>query len=123
MQMPRYLRSSSLAAVALLLCTLGVSYTAAQKLPNPPPSDDARKKPVEDIVTMEKFVASADAGLAASAPAQSVFGFDKSLVETPRAISIIPDTQLQQFNITKSEDMVKVSPSTYSNFRFGLQAR
>ena len=107
-------RSRLFAAILLTAVCTAVSSVFAQA----PASPETPKK--EDVVVLDKFVAN-ESGIGAAPPSQSAFGFDKSLIETPRAVSIIPDAQLQQFNITKSEDMVKVAPSTYSNFRFGLQ--
>jgi len=49
------------------------------------------------------------------------FGFDKPLMDTPRAITVVSSEMLDIGAIRSSEDLVKIAPSTYSNFRFGLQ--
>ena len=114
--MPKFL-PSILFTAALLSCVPFTPKAAAQSAPAPAAADDSKK----DVVTMDKFVASADTGLPADNPDKTVFGFDKPPEETARAITLIPDLQLMQMNLTKAEDIVKAVPGTFSNFRFGLQ--
>lgn len=79
----------------------------------------------EDIVLLEKFVSSEKkydpTGLMNDRPVGSAFGFDKPLADTPKAISVISTLQMETVGIRVSDDLVKVAPSTYSNFRYGLQ--
>ncbi|HKB91816.1 MAG TPA: TonB-dependent receptor plug domain-containing protein, partial [Opitutaceae bacterium] len=79
----------------------------------------------DNVVELEKFVADEKpmdaAGIMTTRPVSSAFGFDKSLVDTPRAITVVSQQQLDATGIRNSEDLVKVAPGTFSNFRFGLQ--
>ncbi|WP_082453948.1 TonB-dependent siderophore receptor [Sphingomonas sp. Leaf62] len=50
----------------------------------------------------------------------SVFGFDKTLVETPRSASTISDEQIERFGITDIYDLVAQSPGTFTNSFFGV---
>lgn len=79
----------------------------------------------EDIVKMEKFVAEEaldDKALVLPVePTRSVFGLSQSLAETPRSATVVNATLLDNMGIRNTEDLIKISPSTYSNFRFGLQ--
>ncbi|MCX6950779.1 MAG: hypothetical protein NTV51_01120 [Verrucomicrobia bacterium] len=79
----------------------------------------------EDIVLLEKFIAGDKkldpTGLLTDRPVGSAFGFDKALSETPKAITLISTAQMETVGIRVSDDLVKVAPSTYSNFRYGLQ--
>lgn len=50
----------------------------------------------------------------------SVFGFDKTLVETPRSASTISDEQIERFGITEIYDLVAQSPGTFTNSFFGV---
>src|SRR5258708_23243196 len=88
-------------------------------------SETAPEKKEEAVVTMEKFVTDekgSDAlGLFTTKPSGVAFGFDKTLVETPRAITIISSQQMDSLGIHNTEDLVKAAPSTYTLFRFGLQ--
>jgi outer membrane receptor protein involved in Fe transport len=54
-------------------------------------------------------------------PIQSVVGFGKTLVETPRSVTVISAELLNSAGIENVEDLYQIAPSTYTNFRFGLQ--
>src|SRR4051812_34799610 len=79
----------------------------------------------EDVIVLEKFDASDKkydpTGLITDRPVGSAFGFDKSLSDTPKAITLISTQQMESIGLRVSDDLVKVAPSTYSNFRYGLQ--
>lgn len=49
----------------------------------------------------------------------SVFGFDKTLVETPRSASTVSSDQLERFGITQIYDLVTQVPGTFSSSYFG----
>lgn len=76
-------------------------------------------------MVLEKFIASEKpfdpTGLINNRPVASAFGFDKPIVEAPKAITVISTQQMESVGIRVSDDLVKVAPSTYSNFRYGLQ--
>src|SRR5256885_11222962 len=79
----------------------------------------------EDVIVLEKFDASDKkydpTGLITDRPVGSAFGFDKALSDTPKAITLISTQQMESIGLRVSDDLVKVAPSTYSNFRYGLQ--
>ncbi|PTQ11897.1 TonB-dependent receptor [Sphingomonas oleivorans] len=50
----------------------------------------------------------------------SVFGFDKTLVETPRSASTISEEQIERFGITDIYDLVAQAPGTFTNSFFGV---
>jgi len=50
----------------------------------------------------------------------SVFGFNKTLVETPRSASTISSEQIERFGITDIYDLVAQSPGTFTNSFFGV---
>jgi iron complex outermembrane receptor protein len=50
----------------------------------------------------------------------SVFGFDKTLVETPRSASTISEEQMERFGITEIYDLVAQAPGTFTNSFFGV---
>jgi iron complex outermembrane receptor protein len=50
----------------------------------------------------------------------SVFGFDKTLVETPRSASTISEEQMERFGITTIYDLVAQAPGTFTNSFFGV---
>jgi len=49
----------------------------------------------------------------------SVFGFNKTLVETPRAASTVSSEQLDRFGITQIYDLVSQVPGTFTSSFFG----
>lgn len=49
----------------------------------------------------------------------SVFGFDKTLAETPRSASSVSSEQLERFGITQIYDLVTQTPGTFSSSYFG----
>lgn len=49
-----------------------------------------------------------------------VFGFGKSLLETPRSVSTISADQMERFNITDIQELVAFSPGTFTQSFFGV---
>lgn len=49
----------------------------------------------------------------------SVFGFDKTLVETPRSASSVSSEQLERFGITQIYDLVSQAPGIFTSSFFG----
>ena len=56
-----------------------------------------------------------------SGPSESSFGFAKSLLDTPRAVSFISEEQINLFGISTVEDLTRLVPGTYTTTRYGLQ--
>jgi iron complex outermembrane recepter protein len=54
-------------------------------------------------------------------PLQSVFGFSKSILETPRSISSISAETIDRMALTAVEDLVRVVPGVFTTTRFGIQ--
>ncbi|KHK93284.1 TonB-dependent siderophore receptor [Novosphingobium malaysiense] len=50
----------------------------------------------------------------------SVFGFEKTLTETPRSASTISSEQIERFGITDIYDLVAQSPGAFTNSFFGV---
>lgn len=50
----------------------------------------------------------------------SVFGFNKTLLETPRSASTISNEQIERFGITDIYGLVAQSPGTFTNSFFGV---
>lgn len=50
----------------------------------------------------------------------TVFGFDKTIAETPRSASTISSEQMERFGITDIYDLVAQSPGTFTNSFFGV---
>ena len=50
----------------------------------------------------------------------SVFGFDKTLLETPRSASTISSDQIARFDIVDIDELVALAPGTYTQSFFGV---
>jgi iron complex outermembrane recepter protein len=50
----------------------------------------------------------------------SIFGFDKTLTETPRSASSISQEQMERFGVTDIYDLVAQAPGTFTNSFFGV---
>ena len=78
----------------------------------------------EEVVELETFIAGEevedDLGLLQTEPVESVFGFDKSILETPRAVSSISAEFLEEFNVTSINDIVTFVPGTFTTSFFGV---
>ena len=50
----------------------------------------------------------------------SVFGFDKSVLETPRSVSTISSDQIERFGINDIDELVTLAPGTFTQSFFGV---
>ncbi len=78
----------------------------------------------EDAVELETFVAEEsvtdDLSILQSEPVDSVFGFNKSVLETPRSVSSISIELLEKFNVKGINDLVSFVPGTFTTSFFGV---
>jgi iron complex outermembrane receptor protein len=72
-----------------------------------------------EALSMEEVVVTGSLG---SLPGEDIqiFGFGKSLLETPRSASTISDEQLERFNITDIDELVAFAPGTFTQSFFGV---
>ncbi|MGY8853654.1 MAG: TonB-dependent receptor plug domain-containing protein, partial [Pseudomonadales bacterium] len=49
----------------------------------------------------------------------SVFGFDKSILETPRSASTVSSDQIERFGMSDIDDLVALAPGTFTQSFFG----
>jgi len=97
-----------LAATALLCCTAMTAPAFAQAAADP--SDEEGKE----------IVVTGSLGALPITDVGTVFGFDKTLVETPRSASSISSEQMERFGITDIYDLVAQAPGTFTNSFFGV---
>lgn len=101
----------ALLAAGLLSCTALTSTAWAQDAA--PAPADAPDQDAEIVVT----------GALEALPLKnvgSIFGFNKTLLETPRSASTISSEQIERFGITNIYDLVAQSPGTFTNSFFGV---
>ncbi len=53
-------------------------------------------------------------------PVESVFGFGKSVVDTPRAVTTISNELLEKSIITELDDLVALTPGSFTQSFFGV---
>lgn len=51
----------------------------------------------------------------------AVFGFSKSLLETPRSVSFISEEAIDTFSLSAVEDLARLAPGVFTTTRFGIQ--
>ena len=51
---------------------------------------------------------------------ESVFGFGKSILETPRSVSTISQEQLERFSVSDIDELVAFAPGTFTQSFFGV---
>jgi iron complex outermembrane receptor protein len=77
-----------------------------------------------DIVELEHYVTIGarfdPMGLLPVEPIDSVFGFDKSLLTTPRSVSVLGDELMNSYGVESALDVSKVVPSTFTTSIFGI---
>ncbi|HEY0685945.1 MAG TPA: TonB-dependent receptor [Steroidobacter sp.] len=105
--MKRSLLSRSVRAV----CSLSLAAAAVSTSP-------AR---AEDGATLDTVVVEGDRiNVIPTEPLESVFGFGKSAVETPRSITTISNEMLNKVMITEIDDLVALTPGSFTQSFFGV---
>ena len=78
----------------------------------------------EDVVELDTFVAeeevSDDLGMLQTEPVDSVFGFGKTILETPRAVSSVSSEFLDAFAVGSINDIVSFVPGSFTTSFFGV---
>ncbi|QJR79538.1 TonB-dependent receptor [Alteromonas pelagimontana] len=69
---------------------------------------------------VEKIQVTGSLGSLPGQDVQSVFGFGKSILETPRSASTISDEQMARFNVSDIDELVAFAPGTFTQSFFGV---
>lgn len=104
-------RAFALLAAGLMACTALASPVWAQ---DSAPADDDKTAEGGDIVITGSLNALPVKGVG------SIFGFDKTIVETPRSASTVSEEQMERFGATEIYDLVAQAPGTFTNSFFGV---
>lgn len=79
----------------------------------------------ESIVKLEAFIAEGsaigDIGAMTTRLSGSIYGIDLSLNETPRSVSIITSEMIDQFSVSSLNDLIKLTPGTFTSSFFGIE--
>lgn len=86
-----------------------------------PPATAAADEPV---VQLERFVTEGRSndpfGILPTEPVDSIFGFKKTLLDTPRSVSSLSDDLMTAYGIESALDVTKLVPSTFTTSIFGI---
>lgn len=78
----------------------------------------------EPILVLEKFVTGRGVGdtlgVLPSEPSQGVFGFGKTVMETPRSVSVVSAEMIAQYGVDNIEGLASIVPSSYTTSSFGI---
>ncbi|HYC71098.1 MAG TPA: TonB-dependent receptor [Opitutaceae bacterium] len=109
-----------LAAATGLACHLAAPSAPAQATPPP-----AAAPAAEPVIELERFIheeRNADPfSVLPTRETESVFGFNKSMQDTPRSISYISGEVIDTLALSAVEDLVRVVPGAFTVTRFGIQ--
>ena len=97
-------------AVAMALAIATTGQAIAQE------PDAANKKENE----IEKIQVTGSLGSLPGQDVEAVFGFGKSILETPRSASTISDEQMERFAISDIDELVAFAPGTFTQSFFGV---
>jgi outer membrane receptor for ferric coprogen and ferric-rhodotorulic acid len=67
---------------------------------------------------MEEIVVKGDLGSLSGENVKSVFGFNKSVLETPRSVSTISEEMMERFNMQDIDELVAVAPGSFTQSFF-----
>ncbi|MFT4633946.1 MAG: iron complex outermembrane receptor protein [Candidatus Pseudothioglobus sp.] len=69
---------------------------------------------------MEEVVVVGDLGSLPGENVKSIFGFNKSLLETPRSASTVSSEQMGRFNMVDIDELIVLAPGTFTQSFFGV---
>ncbi len=69
---------------------------------------------------MEEIVVKGDLGSLPGENVQSVFGFNKSVLETPRSISTISEEMMERFGMNDIDELIALAPGSFTQSFFGV---
>ena len=100
-----------LGGVALLTCLAAWSVSAETATTNAP---TVMEKTVVEGLPLDETV------LPTARPLSSVMGDDRSIIETPRSVSLITKAQMEARGISRMTDIGQLAPGAYTPERYGL---
>ncbi len=104
---------TSLRSVVTLLVSIALLFTAAHRAYAEESDDD-------DEEYIEELVVTGDLRSLPGENVESVFGFQKSLLELPRSASTVSWEQIERFNIKDIDELVALAPGTFTQSFFGV---
>ena len=110
-----HLATTLLLTAIFAVGSLSAQAPASTTPPAPPPDDE--------VVELEKFMVNGvpidQSVLPTTRPFNSVYGFDRSIIETPRNVTIFSREQLTAISVQDVRDFSKLTASSYTRSNFG----
>jgi iron complex outermembrane receptor protein len=79
----------------------------------------------EPVILLDKFVLEERVedplGMLPERPVEGAFGFQKSVLDTPRSVSLVSAEVIDAMSLSAVEDLVRVVPGVFTVTRFGIQ--
>ena len=72
----------------------------------------------EDVI--EEVVVTGDLNSLPGENVESIFGFNKSILETPRSVSTVSEELMDRMNMQDIDELVTVSPGSFTQSFFGV---
>jgi iron complex outermembrane receptor protein len=111
--------SMFVSASILTLCA--AQAASAQTQTTPPAEEKAPAPESDDTETREIVVTARDhAGLLETRPTSTVFGVDKSLLETPRSASFVSSVTLDRYGVQNITDLAALTPGAATAMWYGV---
>ena len=98
-------------AVSAVLATTAGNAALAERVQSPVPDDSGR---------VEELVVTADLDSLPGEGVTSLFGFNKSLLETPRSASTVSDEMMDRFIIRDIDELIGLVPGSFTQSFFGV---
>ena len=76
----------------------------------------------ETVVTAKAIGRETDSVLPTATPNNSAYGFDRSIMDTPRSVTAIQSSELEDNNIRTISDLTRSASSTFGPTVFGIQS-
>ena len=83
-------------------------------------STAARAEESDTAGEIEELVVIGSLDSLPGADVQSIYGFDKSILETPRSASTISEAMMDRFNMTDIDELIVAAPGTFTQSFFGV---
>ena len=104
-------RTFGFALRATAILALAASSAAAEV-------DEAQGRDISG--TIEEIVVVGDLGSLPGEAVKTVFGFDKSLLETPRSVSTVSAEMMDRFNMRDIDELIALAPGSFTQSFFGV---
>lgn len=75
---------------------------------------------VADEEVMEEVVVTGDLNSLPGEDVKSIFGFNKSILETPRSVSTVSEELMDRMNMQDIDELITVSPGSFTQSFFGV---